>query len=209
MGIKFVLTDIDGTLTKVDETGGMARSIGDHFRDLAGPDADPRSDVCITCSLAEYNVSREELTQRLLADLAQHTQLRPDAAELLRYCRDRGCKLYTATTNSKYIALLKLSLAGITEEDFTGFFGGDAFNDPRGKSAPDFFPNILKALGSDGSDAAMLGDDPKADHLPALKAGIKTIIMVDLNQKEDVCIKDGAYYVRDLTLAKEIIANAR
>ena len=209
MGIKFVLTDIDGTLTAVDETGGMARSITEHFRDMAGPDAVPFPDKCITCSLEKYNISKEEFTQKLLADLSLHTQIRPDAAAFLKFCKNTGFHLYTATTNSKYAALLKLSLGGITEDDYSGFFGGDAFGDPLGKGSPAFFPAILQALQCDGSDVAMVGDEPEFDLYPARKAGIKTIIIVDLKQKEDVCQKNGAYYVRNLNFAREIIQNAQ
>ena len=209
MKIKIVLTDIDGTLTAVDETRGMARSILSHFQDLAGKDVFPPDDVCISKSCEKYGVDAQELARKLLADLSCHTVLRTDAADFLRFCRASGRRLYTATTNSKYIALLKLSLGGITEEDFSGFFGGDAFNDPLGKGSPEFFPSILRAVGSSGDDVAMIGDEEKFDLYPALAAGIRTVIMVDLKQKEDVCFKNGAFFVNSLNHAKGILENAR
>ena len=207
MKIEYVLTDVDGTLTSVDETGGMARSILSHFQEAAGCGDVPPSDVCISRTLGKYGISPEKFAQKLRADLAQHTILRPDAAAFLRFCKVSGRKLYTATTNSKYIALLKLSLGGFTEADFSGFFGGDAFGDPLGKRSPAYFPSILAALGSTGENVAMIGDEPDFDLYPALRAGIGTVIMVDLAQREDVCRKDGAYFVNSLIHGEKIIGN--
>jgi len=205
--IEYVLTDVDGTLTSVDKTGGMGRSILSHFQEAAGCDDVPPSDVCISKTLEKYGISPEDFARKLREDLARHTVLRPDAVEFLRFCKSSGRRLYTATTNSKYIALLKLSLGGITEKDFSGFFGGDAFGDPLGKGSPAYFPSILAALGSTGENVAMIGDEPDFDLYPALRAGVGTVIIVDLRQREDVCRKNGAYFVNSLIHAEKIIGD--
>ncbi len=209
MKIKYILVDIDGTLTSVNTKHGLEKSYAEHFYDLIDSRPELPCDVCISKILPQYGIKIEDYTKKVLADMSQHTFIRPDAQSFLRWCVENRKNLYTATTNSKYISLLKLSCGGFKEEDFTGFFGGDVFNDPLGKFSPDFYPSILKALNSDGSDVVMIGDEWIRDSEPARKAGIKYTIHIDINAKEDCIEKEpGAFIVNSLEFAKDIIANA-
>lgn len=208
MSVKYILVDIDGTLTSVNIKGGMEKPLAEHFYELAKCRPELPCDKCISLFLADYGVKIEDYSQKVLADMKQHTFIRPDAANFLNYCIDNGKALYTATTNSKYISLLKLACGNFKEENFTGFFGGDAFNDPLGKFSPAFYPSILKALNSDGSDVMMVGDEWIRDSEPARKAGIKYTVHIDINAKEDYIVKDGTFCVNSLNLVKDIIENA-
>ena len=208
MPIKHILVDIDGTLTSVNIRHGLEKSLAEHFYDLLGSRPAIPDDICISKILPQYGIKLEDYTKSVLADMSKHTFVRTDAAKFLRYCIDSGKNLYTATTKSKYISLLKLSSGGFEEKDFTGFFGGDTFNDPMGKFSPYFYPNILKALNSDGSDVIMIGDEWNHDSEPAKKAGIKYTVHIDIKAKEDYIEKDGTFFVNSLDFVKDIIENA-
>ena len=77
-----------------------------------------------------------------------------------------------------------------------------------GKFSPYFYPNILKALNSDGSDVIMIGDEWNHDSEPAKKAGIKYTVHIDIKAKEDYIEKDGTFFVNSLDFVKDIIENA-
>ena len=209
MPIKYILVDIDGTLTAVNIKGGLEKSLSGHFYDMVEGHPELPNDICISKILPEYGIKIEDYSAKVLADMKQHTFIRPDAQSFLRWCVENKKALYTATTNSKYISLLKLSCGGFREEDFTGFFGGDVFNDPLGKFSPAFYPSILKALNSDGSDVVMIGDEWIRDSEPARRAGIKYTIHIDVNAENECIEKEpGAFIVNSLEFAKDIIENA-
>lgn len=88
------------------------------------------------------------------------------------------------------------------------FFGGDAFGDPQGKFSPGFFPSILKVGGFDPARTMMIGDDPERDMLPALKAGIKYVIIINRQQTEPLLHKDGAIFVNSLKVLYDMLAIA-
>lgn len=206
--IKNILVDIDGTLTSVNIKHGMQKSFAGHFYEMLGKCPEIPGDICISKILPQYGISEKDYAEHVLKDMSQHTFIRPDAINFLNYCIASDKNLYTATTNSKYISLMKLSLGNFKEEDFTGFFGGDTFNDPLGKFSPDFYSDILKALNSDGSDVIMIGDEWEHDSEPAQKAGIKYTVHIDINAKDDYIKKGNAFYVNSLDFVKDIIENA-
>ena len=206
--IKNILVDIDGTLTAVNLKHGMQKSFAGHFYEMLGRCLEIPGDICISKILPQYGISEKDYAEHVLKDMSQHTFIRPDAINFLNYCIASDKNLYTATTNSKYISLIKLSLGNFKEEDFTGFFGGDTFNDPLGKFSPDFYSDILTALNTDGSDVIMIGDEWEHDSEPAQKAGIKYTVHIDINAKDDYIKKGNAFYVNSLDFVKDIIENA-
>ena len=80
------------------------------------------------------------------------------------------------------------------------------YQDPRGKFAPSYYPDILKYHGFHPDTVMMVGDEPAHDMLPALRAGIRYGISIDRKQPEKWFRKDGGIFVTPLDVLAELMA---
>lgn len=166
--------------------------------------------VCLFSFLPDLGVSPEVYWKRMQEVLRDTVAVYEDAIVLLRFLRERGIKVYSATTNSKAAMLAKLAVADLATMEgspyFTGFFGGDAFGDPLGKFSPDYFPSILNAAQFDRESTLMIGDSPLQDLAPALAAGIRHVVLVDRSQEEPLVEgENGGLFVNSLEWVVKMI----
>lgn len=214
-----VLFDVDGTLTEVDSTGGMEHSIDFHLAaEAAGIlgitpaeamkkiEAVPgRESQCVSRLFPVFGINAEKFAVRLKSDLEKHTSLPHDALGFVRRLHEKGIKLYTATTNSKYIAMVKLSAIGLDAGYFDGFFGGDTPGCPLGKFDPNFFPAIMRSLGMSPKRVMMAGNEPEHDLYPALSAGLGCGVIVDRKSGVQFRRQGRGVFVNSFDMTEEII----
>ena len=222
--IENVLMDVDGTMTLAEKgTGTMRISPLDHLANLvAAADGGSREealsrinevgDIQTTClfdMLDTLGVSKAAYWTLLRGELERTTHMAEDAVCFIKDLKAKGIKLFSATTNSPAMTLLKMSLAGLATIDgspyMAGFFGGNAFNDPEGKYSANFFPAIMGRGKFDPETTMMVGDEIERDLKPALKAGIKHVVMVDRGRQEPMSLEHGAVFVNSLRVVSEMI----
>lgn len=202
--MQIFLIDIDGTLTmeySVNHSDGlqpfefMCNLVAGHLQ-CSVEEAEKRIRAAgnpgTTCSfqlLERLNVPTDPLWNFLREYYHLRLDIPEDTVEMLSFLKERNKRVYTATTNSRKTALVKLSLGGLADSNgspwITGFFGGDSFDPMLGKFAPDFFQNILKAGGFDPAQTVMLGNEMEHDARPALNAGIACAVLIDRTQARD------------------------
>ena len=216
MKVKYVFMDIDGTMTRfltgkeiqvspkslledlVMEKNGLSREEAWQQIMLCG-------DINIHC-LSEFlpalGIDSEVYFQALLDSVAPNVEGCEDTKRFLPYLKENGYQLYTATTNSKFITNVKLSLCGLADINgcpyLTGYYPGCAFLDPKGKFAPDYYDRILADGGFAPEYCMMIGDEPLSDSIPAMKAGMHYGVNIDRKQKEKYCEKDGILFINSL-----------
>ncbi len=216
------LTDIDGTLTmeySVNCSGGLQPFeflcdwVGESLQCPAG-EAEKRiraaGDPETTCwfrLLERLNVPEGPLWNFFCEYYRPRLSIPEDTVEMLSFLKERNKRVYTATTNSRKITLVKLSLGGLADTDgspwISGFFGGDSFDPALGKFAPDFFQNILKAGGFDPAQTVMLGNEMEHDARPALNAGIACAVLIDRTQTRDFYRDGKIIHVRNYRALRE------
>ncbi|OGV47890.1 MAG: hypothetical protein A2017_02255 [Lentisphaerae bacterium GWF2_44_16] len=220
--VNTVLIDVDGTITGKKEDAGIINPL-EHLLNLVMEkkgvsqkealqeisEAGNPETTCLFNLLRTLDVSREELWERLRNDVVKNIEIPEDASFFIKSLREKKIKLYSATTNSRMITLLKLSAGGLGDINgspyFAGYFGGDAFNDPQGKYSEKFFPSILKHGNFDPEKTMMVGDNEKCDLLPALKSGIRSVVIINRKQKESLIYKNGGIYVNSLRILCDMI----
>ncbi len=222
--VKTVLVDIDNTLTEniaphLPESSGV-EILADFLlqRDQIPPEQtrkklallfDPERE-CLTTKLHLFGVSRREFWDLLLPCCLKHFRMLPDAVTLLKTLHELPVKVYTATTNSEFTSRMKLA-SGLDGTDYKsckyidGYYPGNAFNDPRGKYAPDFISKIILDGRFDPQTTVMIGDDPRYDLYPAQRAGIRYCVIVKRTMREKYQELDGAIYVNSLQTIAEAI----
>ena len=191
MKVKHIFIDIDGTLTVYPSKREFSTSpmtlleeLVMARRGLSRPEANARirscgdtSVQCLSEFLEELEIPRREYFEALCTSLKDNIHIPEDSVRLLKFLKENGFEVYTATTNSPFATWAKLSGSGLAtlegSEYFTGYFPGCAFLDPRGKNDPDYYTKILKAGNFDPAFCLMIGDIPEKDALPALKAGMR------------------------------------
>lgn len=207
-----VLCDVDGTLTRVDSTEGMEHSIEFHLaaetaevRGITFGEAMKRIEAvpgresqCVSKLFPLFGIDAERFALRLKNDLRRHTVMPPDVPKFVKSLHEKGIKLYTATTNSKYITRVKLSALGLEESDFNGFFGGDLPECPLGKFDPNFFPSILRSIGFRPERVMMVGDEPEHDLFPALAAGLGCAVIIDRKSRTAIRRSGKSVFVNSL-----------
>ena len=221
--VKQILMDVDGTMTCSCAEQSMEKS---PFRHLVGLVAEKKhisfetaeylirrcGDIenrCLSEFLPELKIDAEEYFNILKEDLARHITIPDDTVFFLKTMLERGIPVCSATTNSRFMTLAKLAVAGLA--DFRGtpylvkFHSGNEFNDPRGKFSENYFPNILKHHRYAPETLMMIGDEPRRDLVPALEAGIRYGVIIDRKQTEDICCHSGGIFVRSLEYLAEMI----
>ena len=133
-----------------------------------------------------------------------------DVAPFLRAMKQKGIRVCSATTNSRFMTLAKLSVAGLADRHgcpyLSAFHSGNEFHDPEGKFSERFFPNILKRHNYDPETTMMIGDTPERDLYPAQKAGIRCCAILCRTQTQPVLFKNGGIFVRSLKILADSIA---
>lgn len=221
---KTILMDVDGTMTDTRTSGDvMGRSPFQHLvslvvkhRNLTAEKAgqlilscgDP--DVhCLSEFLPALGIDPDEYFSVIRDDLKQHITIPEDTVAFLKAMKRKGIRVCTATTNSRFMTLAKLSVAGLADrngcEYLAAYHAGNEFGDPKGKFSEQYFPNILKHHGYDPETTMMIGDEPEHDLYPALKAGIRRCVIIDRKQTADMLQKDGGIFVNDLGVVNAII----
>ena len=176
--IQNILMDVDGTMTDYfdpDNPAMMSLSPLAHLENLV---------------MKKHSVSREEARRRIYAcgdtaiqclseflpaleiepldyfrvmaeDLRHFIFIPEDTVRFFHYLRKKEIKLYTASTNSPFMTLVKLSVGGIADEHscpfLTGFYPGCMFKDPEGKYSAAYYPDILKHSGFDPEKVRGIG----------------------------------------------------
>lgn len=222
--IKRILIDVDGTITDSPDDSAMEKSPLHHLVELVmerhGIGANEAELKIRNCGCVETRCLSEFLPalgvdplryfKSIKEDLARHMLVTEDAVRFLKAMREQGIPVCTATTNSRFMTLAKLAVAGLA--DINGspcietFHAGCEFGDPEGKFSRHFFPNILKYHGYDPETTMMIGDEPEHDLYPALNAGIRHCVILDRKQKEAMLQKEGGIFARDLDVVNEIIS---
>ena len=224
--IDTVLIDIDGTITvskrkspfAVTPLEHLTRLVMDYYN-ITRADALSKINktgnvetVCLFNFLENLKIPKDVYWNALKADVENGIEIADDAIFFIRKINCNRIRLFSATTNSRMVTLLKLSTGNLGGIDgspyFSGFFGGDSFNDPLGKFSRNFFPSILKAGKFNPSKTMMIGDDEKRDLFPALEAGIKTIAIIDRSQRQSLIMKNGAFFVNSLRVVYDMLNNA-
>ena len=222
--IENVLMDVDGTMTAVEKGRNlMQTSPLDHLVDLmvaGGGDSREEAlrrihaagDVETTClfdMLDQLGVAKEALWELMRDDVQKANRIPEDTAYFMKDLKAKGIKLFSATTNSPMMTLIKMSLGGLATIDgspyMSGFYGGNAFNDPEGKYSANFFPSIMKHGKFNPATTMMVGDEIERDLKPALKAGIKHVVIINREQNEPMVSAHEAVFVNSLRIVSEML----
>ena len=214
--VDVALIDVDGTITTPTRKTDFAVPPLEHLlRMVMHHDSIPRAEAlakirqigdietsCIFNFLAPLGLPMQPYWDALQQDIKGSIIIPDDAIFFIKSLRSKNIRLFSATTNSRMATLIKLSVADLGGIDgspyFDGFFGGDSFHDPLGKWSPEFFPSILKTGGFDPTRTLMVGDNLEQDMLPALRAGIKRVAIINRQQKEKLLRKDGVLFINSL-----------
>ena len=110
----------------------------------------------------------------------------PAAGELVALLKEKGVRLALAT-NPLFPAIAtrqRIRWAGLDHEDFELITTYE--NSRRCKPNPDYYREVLAALGVEPESCIMVGNDVDEDILPARKLGMKTFLLTHslLNRKE-------------------------
>ena len=213
MKVKYIFIDIDGTLAVYPEkrefTTPPMRLLEDLVMekyDLSRGEAYAKIKSCgdteIHCLsefLEELQISREIYFKALQDSLKGNLYIPEDSIRLLKFLKEKGFEVYTATTNSPFASWAKLAEGGLASlagsEYFTGYFPGCAFLDPRGKNDPGYYSKILKAGNFDPAYAMMIGDVPEKDAIPARKAGMRYGVNIDRTSAVPAVEKEGVLHI--------------
>lgn len=222
-GIRRVLMDIDGTMTWYtgvpSRAGLMLHTLTEML--MAQEKIDQKTaesliyrcgDVetqCLSEFLPALNISREKYFTAVRDELAKSIYIPEDTKVFLQKAKDAGIPVCTATTNSVFATLIKLSVGGLADINgspyISGYHPGCEFGDPEGKFSVNYFPDILKKHKYDPETLMMVGDEIEHDFYPALKAGIRYGVVIDRNQKERLIEKDGGIFISDLRVLAELM----
>ncbi len=108
--------------------------------------------------------------------LRSNTKLKPVAAEVVRWCFDRGLRVVIATNPLFPLDAIeqRLSWAGVAVEDFDYDLITAYENMHSTKPHTAYYREILAAIDVEPARALMVGDDWKNDIAPAGKMGLYT-----------------------------------
>ena len=223
LSVKRVLMDVDGTMTDSPAGSCMGKSPLRHLVELVmeqhGLSAEAAERKILNCGdldtqcLSEFlpmlEVDPVRYFEAVKEDLARHITIPEDTVAFLKAMKRKGIRVCTATTNSRFMTLAKLSVAGLADRNgcayLAAYHAGNEFGDPEGKFSERYFPNILRHHGYDLETTMMIGDEPEHDLYPALKAGIRRCVIIDRKQTADMLQKDGGIFVNDLGVVNAII----
>lgn len=211
--MKTVLFDLDGTLLPLDQDvfvkayfGGLAKKMAPHGYDpkalvagiWAGTEAMSTNDGSVTneeafwrcfCGLVRADARKDEplFEEFYWTDFQQVRQVcgfDHRAAEIIRYLKDRGCRVALAT-NPLFPAIATESRtrwAGLDPADFDIITTYE--NSSRCKPDPAYYREILDAMGETPENCIMVGNDAEED-MAAEKLGMQVFLLTDclLNRK--------------------------
>ena len=213
MKVKHIFIDIDGTLTVYPSKQEFTTSPMALLEELvmarwglSRPEANAKirtcgdtSVQCLSEFLDDLQISRQAYFEALCDSLKENIHIPEDSVRLLKFLKENGFEVYTATTNSPFATWAKLSGSGLATLDgseyFTGYFPGCAFLDPRGKNDPGYYTKILQRGSFDPSLCLMIGDIPEKDALPALKAGMRCGVNICRTSPEPLVEKEGILHI--------------
>lgn len=226
--IRNVLIDIDGTFSHMPQDAYYNKTVGGNYP--LGILADIVKDrfhvsfgeaVRKVEQLEGDNVCLFEACEKVLGITAKmywnpvmtwhkkYLRIYPDAVYLIKQLHKRGINLYTATTNSRRLTILKLASAGLANRNgsryFKGFFGGDSIKTYHKTNDPEFYLNIIKIAGINPEQTVMIGDDIKADRAVPKKAGLRSIVVDRTRKKKIFCNKEGDIFVNSLAHVPDIL----
>ena len=219
MDIRFVLFDLDGTLLPMDQEkfmqayfGGLCQKLaplGYEPRQLidgiwAGTAAMVRNDGACTnedafwntfCALVKPDARRDEpvfddFYRHEFQQVAQACGCDPAAAAIVKRLRRKGLKLALAT-NPIFPAIAtqsRMRWAGLDEADFELYTTYE--NACHCKPNPDYYRDVLAALGAQPEECLMVGNDVGEDMIAA-RLGMKVFLLTDclINRKnEDISV---------------------
>lgn len=103
----------------------------------------------------------------------------PQAAELIRWLKERGVKLVLATNPlfPETATRQRIRWAGLEPGDFAAVttYENSRFCKPN----PEYYRELLRAVGADPEKSLMVGNDVGEDMLPAREAGMETFLLTD------------------------------
>ena len=226
MTLQTILMDVDGTMTDISSAGAKtaesdpmeilkrlvmerhavnATTAERMIRDCGDPGIH-----CLSEFLPGLQVDPDAYFDALHRELAKSIVIPEDTVAFLRAMKQKGIRVCSATTNSRFMTLAKLSVAGLADRHgcpyLSAFHSGNEFHDPEGKFSEHFFPNILKRHNYDPETTMMIGDDPERDLYPAQKAGIRCCAILCRTQTQPVLFKNGGIFVRSLKILADSIA---
>jgi len=223
LDIENILMDVDGTMTSEKRDNVFSMSPLEHLLKLLCEihylsrekalqrvyDAGNPETSCLFGFLDALDIPKQAFWNVLVDDIRESVEIPDDTVRFMEFVKEKGIKLFSATTNSKMMTLVKLSIAGLASIDgspyFSGFFGGDFFDDPNGKFSDKFFPSIMKYGNFDPERTMMIGDSEIWDMIPALGAGIKNVMIINRCQKEAVISRDDVFYINNLETLMRIL----
>lgn len=205
--MKTVLFDLDGTLLPMDQDafikayfGGLATKMAPHGYDPQqlikgiwfGTEAMVRNDGSCTnedafwtgfCAALGCDCRKDE---PIFADfyhhefqfVAQSCGHNPEAAKLIAWLKDKGCRIILAT-NPIFPALAtdsRIRWAGIEKSDFELVTTYE--NSSYCKPNPDYYREILEKIGETAENCIMVGNDVTED-MVARELGMEVFLLTD------------------------------
>ena len=152
--------------------------------------------------LGEFGLDTTECLSRMAERLRPSFKPLQDAVNAARQLRERGYKLYPATTNGRTACIAKLTVIGLAQPDGTSIFEslfGGADVVPEGKTSAAFYTTLLARIGLTREQVVMVGDDPHADLTLAQEAGIARIAVRTSEAETGALDRPGVARLRDLT----------
>ncbi len=196
--IRAVLFDFDGTLTLPGhlDFAEIRRAIG----------CPPGASLLGHIESLDDSAARErasEILDRFETEAAERSEEDPDAARVVRFCRERGLRLGIITRNSR--RSLERSFEGFSSIALDDFEAVLTRDDPiEVKPAPDGVLHLCSALGIEAAEAAVVGDfiyDIEA----GTRAGALTIFY-DSNPERNFAAPQADYTISRLGELAELLS---
>lgn len=206
--MKTVLFDLDGTLLPMDQElfvqaymGGMAKKMAPHGYDpktlisgvwtgtgamVKNNGAATNEEVFWACfsKIMGKNVRADEPLFEAFyrTDFQKVKDLcgcDPMAAEVIGFLKNAGCRVALATNPlfPQIATYSRVRWAGLDPADFDLITTYE--NSRRCKPNPDYYREVLEALGETAENCIMVGNDVEEDILAAGAVGIRTFLLTD------------------------------
>lgn len=133
--------------------------------------------------------------------LEKLTDQRPEAAPLIRWCKQQGLKVVVATNPLFPLSAVeqRLSWAGVPVENSDFDLVTSLENMHSSKPHPSYYSEILATIGVEPGRALMVGDDWQNDIVPANSLGLHTFWIAPTDvEMPDGLVLDGRGQLTDL-----------
>ena len=224
LNVKNVLMDVDGTMTEEKENWHVLQTPPHEIltallmkkhkisRGAALKLINAAGDINVMCLfdlLDKLEIPKGTYWNLVKNDIKKYISIPEDVVYFIKDLKAKGIKLFSATTNSRMMTLLKMSINGLATIDgspyMSGFFSGNSFNDPKGKFSENFFPSIIKHGGFDPDTTMMIGNEIERDLEPALKTGIKHVVIIDKKQALPLVYRNRGIFVNSLKIISDML----